>query len=130
VILRKLLGTAGYRIDAHELHAKLSEKPPPFVVDVRRRDEFVAGHVPGATLIPLPELGARLEEIPRDRPVVCVCRSGSRSGSAVKLLTKHGLYAENLRGGMLAWGRAGLPVRTGSGTGGAQRKRPAKNRKR
>jgi rhodanese-related sulfurtransferase len=128
VILRKLLG-AGYRIDAHELHARLSEKPPPFLVDVRRRDEFTAGHISGAKLIPLPELGARLDEIPRDRPVVCVCRSGSRSGSAVKLLTKQGVYAENLRGGMLAWGRAGLPVRTGSGNG-AQRKRPAKKRRR
>lgn len=130
MILKKLLGTAGYRIDAHELHARLSEKPPPFVVDVRRRDEFTAGHVPGAKLIPLPELGARLDEIPRDRAVVCVCRSGSRSGSAVKLLTKRGLYAENLRGGMLAWGRAGLPVQTGSGSGGAKRKHPAKQRKR
>jgi len=129
VILRKLLG-AGYRIDAHELHARLSEKPPPFVVDVRRRDEFVGGHIAGASLIPLPELGRRVGEIPRDRTVVCVCRSGSRSGSAVKLLTKQGFYAENLRGGMLAWGRAGLPVRTGSGNGGAQRKRPARKRKR
>lgn len=129
MILRKLLG-AGYRIDAHALHAKLSEKPPPFLVDVRRRDEFVGGHIAGATLIPLPELGARLDEIPRDRQVVCVCRSGSRSGSAVKLLTKQGFYAENLRGGMLAWARAGLPVRTGSGAGGPQRKRPAKQRKR
>jgi rhodanese-related sulfurtransferase len=129
VILRKLLG-AGYRIDAHELHAKLSDKPPPFLVDVRRRDEFTAGHISGATLIPLPELGERIDEIPRDRQVVCVCRSGSRSGSAVKLLTKQGFYAENLRGGMIAWGRAGLPVRTGSGAGGAQRKRPAKTRKR
>lgn len=129
MLLKKLLGTAGYRIDAHELHAKLADTPAPFVLDVRRRDEFTAGHVPGARLIPLPELGARIDEVPRDRQIVCVCRSGSRSGSAVKLLTKHGYYAENLRGGMLAWGRAGLPVRTGSGPGGATRKRPAKKRR-
>lgn len=130
MILRKLLGTAGYRIDAHELHARLSETDSPFVLDVRRRDEFTAGHVPGSRLIPLPELGARIDEIPRERQIVCVCRTGSRSASAVKLLTRQGLLAENLRGGMIAWGRAGLPVRTGAGTGGAQRKRPAKKRAR
>lgn len=130
MVLDRFRRIAGYRIDAHELHDKLRESPAPFVLDVRRRDEFAGGHVPGARLIPLPELGARLDEVPRDRQIVCVCRSGSRSGSAAKLLTRQGFYAENLRGGMLAWTRAGLPVRTGSGTGGARRKRPSKKRSR
>ena len=48
----------------------------------------------------------------------------------MKLLTKQGFYVENLRGGMLAWVRAGLPVRTGSGNSAALRTRPAKRRER
>lgn len=81
-----------------------------FILDVREPHEFAAGHVPGATLIPLGQLSRRLSEIPKDKTVVAVCRSGNRSGQATELLRQRGFNAHNMRGGMNAWIQAGLPV--------------------
>jgi rhodanese-related sulfurtransferase len=80
-------------------------------LDVREPDEFASGHVVGARLIPLGQLSPRLRELPRDRDIIVVCRSGRRSGEAVRLLRQAGLdRALNLSSGMLAWIEAGLPV--------------------
>jgi rhodanese-related sulfurtransferase len=80
------------------------------VVDVREADEFASGHVPGATWIPLGELPARLNELPRDKTVVAVCRSGNRSGQATQLLRQNGFQAHNMAGGMIAWEQAGYAI--------------------
>ena len=83
------------------------------VLDVREPAEFTdaLGHLPGATLLPLSQLKERMGEIDRQRPVVAVCRSGTRSAQAVTLLTKAGLtQAANLAGGMLRWRAEGLGV--------------------
>ena len=84
-----------------------------FVLDVREANEYSGGHVLNSTLIPLGTLKARLDELEkyRDRPMVVVCRSGSRSGTACAILAKHG-YAQayNLAGGVLAWQRNNLPL--------------------
>jgi rhodanese-related sulfurtransferase len=85
------------------------------LVDVRDREEWRAGRVPGARWIRMDELSARLGELDPDRPVVTVCRSGSRSGRMAEFLTGRGFRADNLDGGMQAWARAGLPVRTPDG---------------
>ena len=63
-------------------------------------------------------LGARLDEVPRDRTVVAVCRSGSRSDRAAKGLRASGYAAENLEGGVTAWTRAGLPLVDNAGRAG------------
>jgi len=63
------------------------------LVDVRSAAEFASGHAPGTLNIPLHELGARLAEIPREKPVVVGCASGSRSGMAKWMLKKKG-YAK------------------------------------
>lgn len=87
-----------------------------FVLDVRQPAEFTGelGHVPGATLLPLGELRGRLDEIPRDRPVITVCRSGARSAQASLILEKAGYpRVANLAGGMLRWNSEGLPVARG-----------------
>jgi phage shock protein E len=70
------------------------------IVDVRSPGEFGSGAFPGAVNIPLTALGSRLGEIPRDRPVVVYCASGSRSGFAVRMLRRAG-YAEVVNGGGL-----------------------------
>lgn len=83
------------------------------VLDVRSISEYTGdlGHIANAQLIPLDELQSRLQEIPTDRPLIAVCRSGRRSAQATVLLQKHGIHqAVNLRGGMLAWQDADLPV--------------------
>lgn len=85
------------------------------IVDVRERQEWDAAHVPGALHIPLGELERRLGELPRDRPLVAACRSGSRSAEATRLLREHGYDAANLAGGMEAWQRAGLPIEPPAG---------------
>ena len=80
------------------------------LLDVREDDEWAAGHIDGAQHIPLGELLARLSELPKERTIVAVCRSGGRSEAAVRGLRKLGFEAENLEGGVNAWDRAKLPL--------------------
>lgn len=85
--------------------------PPPQIVDVREPEEWAAGRIAGALLIPLGELPERLAEIDPARPVVAVCRSGRRSLDATEFLIASGFAdVHNLAGGMLAWVEAGQPV--------------------
>jgi sulfur dioxygenase len=82
------------------------------VLDVRGTDEYEGelGHIAGAQLVPLAELRARLPEVPSDRPVVAVCRSGRRSGQATVILREAGRKdVANLAGGMLRWRELRLP---------------------
>ena len=80
------------------------------LIDVREIEEWRVGRAPEAIHIPLGELGARLEDLPGDRTLVMICRSGSRSAAAAAALVGIGLPAVNLAGGMQAWQAAGLPV--------------------
>jgi rhodanese-related sulfurtransferase len=84
-------------------------------VDVREPAEWDAGHIAGAVLIPLGELGARVSELPRDRRLVMVCRTGSRSGYAADALHGAGYDAANLRGGLFAWTAGALPLEPDGG---------------
>jgi rhodanese-related sulfurtransferase/glyoxylase-like metal-dependent hydrolase (beta-lactamase superfamily II) len=88
------------------------------LIDVREEDEWSAGHAPGALLIPMSQVEARVGEIRAEHPAVIVCRTGGRSNTITHLLTGHGINAVNLAGGMRAWQQAGLPVVTGAGAGG------------
>src|SRR6266540_7529153 len=88
------------------------------LLDVRENDEWQAGHIAGSQHIPLGELRARLTDVPKDRTVLAVCRSGSRSDAAARGLRTLGYTAENLDGGLMAWVRAGLPIETDGGRTG------------
>jgi rhodanese-related sulfurtransferase len=81
------------------------------LIDVREPIEFEESHVEGAKLVPLGEFSGRLAEIPRDRPVVVMCRGGKRGASALGILQAAG-YSQtaNLEGGLLAWQDANLPL--------------------
>lgn len=80
-------------------------------VDVREPDEWAEGHMPGAIHIPLGELAQRIDELPGERPIVTVCRSGKRSLAAVDTLEAAGRTgAKSLAGGMLEWVKLGRPV--------------------
>jgi hydroxyacylglutathione hydrolase len=85
------------------------------VVDVREPVEWDAGRISGAVLIPLGELGRRVEELPRDRRMVIVCRTGSRSGYAADALHGAGYDVANLRGGLYAWAAGSLPLEPDGG---------------
>jgi glyoxylase-like metal-dependent hydrolase (beta-lactamase superfamily II)/rhodanese-related sulfurtransferase len=87
------------------------------VLDVRQPDEFTGelGHVLGSTLMPLGTLPQRAGALPRDRPVVAVCRSGGRSGKAALQLLELGFSCvASLAGGMRRWREHGLPVEYGA----------------
>ena len=80
-----------------------------WLLDVREPHEFAAGHIDGAVTIPMGQLAARQDELPHDRLIVCVCRSGNRSGMVTEALVRAGYQAANMDGGMLAWAEAHLP---------------------
>jgi rhodanese-related sulfurtransferase len=73
-----------------------------FLLDVRNPSEVAAEAVPGAVSIPLPQLRARLGELPRDREIHLVCRSAVRAYFATRILMQNGFKARNISGGMLA----------------------------
>jgi phage shock protein E len=112
--LKQLFGVTFTTIGAQKAQAKLAARPALLVLDVRQPEEYKAGHIAGATLIPLGELGGRIGALPRDREILCVCASGSRSFSAVRQLSAAGLTVFNLQGGLTAWQRAQLPLKKGS----------------
>ena len=82
-----------------------------YLLDVREPDEWLAGHAPGAVHLPLMDIPARLEDIPRDGDVVVVYRMGGRSAQAVAYLMQNGYdNVANLDGGMRDWAAVGKPM--------------------
>ena len=85
------------------------------LLDVREDDEWEAGHAPEAVHVAMGLVADRIDEIPTDRTVVCMCRVGGRSGAVAASLAGSGYDVRNVAGGMLAWEAAGLPVVTDGG---------------
>ncbi|MFS8479334.1 MAG: rhodanese-like domain-containing protein [Micromonosporaceae bacterium] len=82
-----------------------------YLLDVREDDEWVAGHAPGARHVPMSDVPSRLDEVPTERDVVVVCRSGGRSGKIVEFLRARGWdNVLNLDGGMKDWAASGRPL--------------------
>jgi rhodanese-related sulfurtransferase len=85
-----------------------------FFVDVRELSEWTQFHIPGTTLIPLGELPSRLKDVPKDREVVVVCRSGNRSQQGRDILLKAGYTSvTSMAGGVTQWQAQKLPIATG-----------------
>jgi len=105
----------------HQLRQSLDGHRPggrdgPLVLDVRQRDEYERGHVPGALHILAGDLPERLAELPRDRPIVTMCSAGYRSAVAAGLLRRAGFGdVTSIAGGLPAWRAAGYPVENASG---------------
>ena len=95
-------------ITPQEAHEALRRREV-VVLDVRERREWKAGHIAGSRNVPLGSLGTPPEGL-AGRRTVTVCKSGARSRSAAARLRRAGIDVVNLRGGMLAWQRAGLPL--------------------
>lgn len=96
-------------IDVDGLKRLLDQDEGTTLIDVREPLEFAEARVPGAVLIPMGQLPARLDEVPRDRPVHVICRTGNRSGAMGPLLDAQGYDSVNVVGGTVAWVRAGYP---------------------
>ena len=87
---------------------------PVRLVDVRQPEEYEAGHVPGAKLIPMADVVARVGELPVDGPVYVICQSGGRSQRAADYLRNVGIEAYTVAGGTKAWVEAGHDTAHGS----------------
>jgi hydroxyacylglutathione hydrolase len=99
-----------------QLRERLAGNGPPLVLDVRQRDEYERGHVPGAIHLMAGELPDRLAELPRDRPLATICTVGYRSAVAAGLLRRAGFADVTwISGGVPAWQAAGFPVARGNG---------------
>jgi len=85
-----------------------------FILDVREPSEWTQAHIAGATLIPLGELPNRLNEIPKDKTIVVVCRTGHRSAQGRDILIKAGFTnVTSMSGGLTEWQSQGQPVVSG-----------------
>ena len=103
---------AGSEVSAFEA-VQLINRKDAVVIDVRDIGEFEAGHVSGAKHVPEAQIAERIKELEKfkDRPVIMICSTGARSGSAVKILRNNGFTeAVNLGGGIGAWQQAGMPL--------------------
>ncbi len=107
------LRVPGEIIDVPTLNARLRGEDPPVLLDVRDGEEFAAGRIAGARLLPLAELDDRLNELVfwRDRPIAVICRTDRRSAAAVRRLDAAGFSQPILvKGGMQRWEQAGFSV--------------------
>jgi rhodanese-related sulfurtransferase len=85
-----------------------------FILDVRQPEEWNESHIPGATLIPLPELETRVNEVPKGQKIVVVCRSGNRSAQGRDILLSAGFTeVTSMAGGINQWKAAGLATQSG-----------------
>jgi rhodanese-related sulfurtransferase len=95
-------------IDVDTLESRCAET---IVLDVREPEEYEQGHVPGAINLPQADLASRVDELPRDRPLALICRSGARSLRAAQFLRQVGFeQVANVQGGTEAWRAAGKPL--------------------
>jgi rhodanese-related sulfurtransferase len=82
-----------------------------FILDVRQPEEWNERHIPNATLIPLDQLAQRVNELPRDREIVVVCRSGNRSREGTLILLENGFkQVSSMAGGITDWAAKGYPL--------------------
>ncbi len=102
-------------VTRQDLRHRLAAGEDLLILDVRPRDEFRSGHLPGAISVPVDELRRRLDQLPRDRQIVAYCRGPycAFAPEAVALLRSHGFEARRLEDGLPEWAAAGLPTEVG-----------------
>jgi rhodanese-related sulfurtransferase len=94
-------------IGPEELNEKIQEGEDFLLLDVRTPREHAAQSIPGSYLIPLQELGSRMNELPKNKEIVVYCRVGDRSAYACSHLARQGYRIKNLEGGIVLWNMAG-----------------------
>lgn len=110
-----VVGSEAYPRSINVKQAKEKRDEGVFFLDVRESSEWVQMHIPGSALIPLGQLRNRLGEIPKDREVVVVCLSGSRSLMALDILRSNGFsQTSSMYGGLRLWQQVGYPLEKGN----------------
>lgn len=119
IALIVLSGSPGQKLDVAALPSeinttqgyKIYQEKGAYFVDVREQSEWDNFHIPGTTLIPLGELPNRLNEVPKDQPIVVVCNSGNRSQSGRDILKQAGYTnVTSMDGGVSDWKTQGFPI--------------------
>jgi rhodanese-related sulfurtransferase len=108
----------GQRVETVDVTDAHAGREHTVLLDVRNADEWDAGHAPGAQWVPMAELESVRFQLPMNRRIVCVCKSGGRSQRAAAELMQWGFEAVNMHGGMKAWAAQGLPVVRDDGSPG------------
>lgn len=103
--------TAVKNVSPTEVKQQLDGNQNVLILDVRQPEEYARdGHIKGSRLMPLGTVVARLNELPSDVPIICVCRSGARSRTACEQLQLQGFEdVSNMGGGMISWKRSRHP---------------------
>ena len=113
---RREPGEPYYRISVDEANELFGDDDVAFV-DVRRPDEYAAGHIKEAMFIPVDDVLARIEELPKDKKLLFICAAGVRSGLACEMAAAMGIDTENLyniEAGTAAWVEKGYPTSYGA----------------
>jgi phage shock protein E len=97
-------------ISVEEVYEIIESGQDYIILDVRTPDEFNEAHIEGAVLIPVLELNDKLNELPKDKPIITYCLSGSRSRDAANILVENGYKQVYDMGGILEWMDKGYPV--------------------
>jgi phage shock protein E len=102
-------------LTAPEAKALLAKNGKVALLDVRSSEEYRQAHLRGAQLIPLSELEKRVQEVPKDRPLLVYCAVGARSLSAARFLSSKG-YREvyQISDGLVGWYKNGFPIEKGN----------------
>ena len=120
--------TSAAAIPTATLEQVEQRSPESVLLDVREPEEYAHGHVPGAVNLPQAELATRLDELPRDRPLMVICQSGYRALRAAQFLRQQGFEeVENVMGGTAAWQAAGKPLDMEAGGSGLEKPRIAES---
>lgn len=98
-------------IDPGEARSLIESENDVFLLDVREQHEYDKAHIDGVTLIPLGQLPSRVEELDREKPILCICAGGVRSDRAARFLLSNGFNdVTNMVEGMKGWLGRGFPA--------------------
>ena len=111
---RNLMGGGVPAVDVKQAAEMQGDDVGALIIDVRERNEYTQLRAKGAVLLPLGRLNGRVKDLPRDRELLMMCRTGGRSANATQFLQAQGFEnVTNVNGGMVAWHNAGLPTTSG-----------------
>lgn len=111
---RNLMGGGVPAVDVKQAAELQGDDGGALIVDVREPNEYQQIRARGAVLLPLGQLNSRVRDLPRDRELLLMCRTGGRSHNATQFLQAQGFdNVTNVSGGIVAWHQAGLPTTSG-----------------
>ena len=112
--LRNLMGPGVPSVDVKQAAEMQGDDGGALIIDVREANEYAQVRAKGAVHLPLGRLNNRVKDLPRDREILLMCRTGGRSSNATQFLAANGFEnVTNIDGGVVAWYNAGLPTSSG-----------------